>query len=259
MRFAFLLCVALLAGVVQADVRVRIAATDPPAEATLGRDQAFYVRIQFDVDETVGLWTRAYFRGKQLGGWNSNASAKWSGSGYALGWISFAQPVEVDEIRIVAGGGKPYVEREVATYPVKLRWGEGAATGARAPWVSELQQATAAAWEAERSADAARPASAGDIALTLLIPPALVALVLACVGAPVWALWKWRGGWRLAAALPFAVMAFVVVRIIVDTARNPKSHNLWPLEIVYSGAAGLGLIILLALARHFTGAGRSRS
>jgi len=154
-RLAFLLSLALVAGVAQADVRARVVATDPPAEATLGRDQAFYVRIQFDADEPVGFWTRAYSRGRQLGGWKSNASAKWSGSGHALGWISFSQPVEVDEIRVVAGGGKPYREREVATYPVKLRWGEGPAADVTAPWVAELKQATSAAWEAERRAEAA--------------------------------------------------------------------------------------------------------
>ena len=63
--------------------------------------------------------------------------------------------------------------------------------------------------------------------------------MLACIGAPVWALWKWRGGWRLAAVVPVAVMAFVVGRIVVDTSRDPTSHNLWPFEIIlYSGAAG---------------------
>jgi hypothetical protein len=259
MRFAFLLSLALAAGVAQADVRARVVATDPPAEATLGRDQAFYVRIQFDADEPVSFWTRAYSRGKQLGGWKSNASAKWSGSGHALGWISFSQPVEVDEIRVIAGGGKPYIEREVAAYPVKLRWGEGAAAEATAPWVAQLKQVTSAAWEAERRAEAARPASTWEVVLGLLIPPVLVALVLACVGAPLWALWKWRGGWRLAAALPFAAIAFVVGRIVIDTARDPTSHNLWPLEIVLYGAAGLAFIVLLALVRHFTGAVASRS
>jgi hypothetical protein len=165
----------------------------------------------------------------------------------------------VDEIRIVAGGGKPYREREVATLPVKLRWGDGPAAAATEPWVPELQRATGAAWEAERRAAAAKPPTAGDLALGFLIPPVLVALVLACIGAPLWALWKWRGGWRLAAALPVAVMAFVVGRIVVDTSRDPTSHNLWPLEIILSGAAGVGLIVVLALARRFTGAGARAS
>ena len=255
MRFLLFLLLAFAAGTAQADVRVRIAGTDPPARAMLGRDQQFFVRIQFDADEPVALWTRAYANGRRIDkGYKSNASAKWSGSGHALGWISFDKPLEVDEIRIVAGGGKPYVEREVASYPVKLRWGDGPAAAATEPWVAELQRATAAAWEAERRAAEANR-GIGDTALGLVLMPLFLALVLACVGAPIWALWKWRGWWRLAAVVPFAVMAFVVGRIVVDTARDPTSHNLWPFEILYSGAAGLALIVVLALVRRFTGAG----
>jgi hypothetical protein len=260
MHCLFVLLLALAAGAAQADVRARVVGTDPPATATLGRDQPFFVRIQFDADEPVSLWTRAYAGGERIEkGYKSNASAKWSGSGHALGWISFDAPVEVDEIRIVAGGGKPYGERVVATYPVKLRWSDGPAAAATAPWVPELQQATAAAWEAERRAHAASPRGMGETALGLLVMPLLAGAVFACLGAPVWALWKWRGWWRLAGVVPFAVMAFVVGRIVVDTSRDPTSHNLWPLEIVYSGAAGLALIAVLALVRRFTGAGARAS
>jgi hypothetical protein len=255
MRCLLALALALAAAAAHAEVRARVAATDPPAEATLGRDQPFHVRIQFDADEPTAFWTHAYANGKRIErGWKSNASAKWSGSGYALGWISFDKPVEVDEIRIVAGGGKPYRERVVATYPVKLRWGDGPAAATPAPWVPELERATAAAWEAERrTAEANR--GIGDTVLGLVVMPLFLGLVLACVGAPVWALWKWRGWWRLAAVVPFAVMALVVGRIVVDTSRDPTSHNLWPFEILYSGAAGLALIVVLALVRRFTGAG----
>jgi hypothetical protein len=254
MRYAVLLLLALCATAAHAEVRARVAATDPPAEATLGRDQPFYVRIQFEADEPTAFWTYAYANGKRIEkGWKSNASARWSGSGYALGWVSFHVPMEVDEIRIVAGGGKPYVQREVARHPVGLRWDDGPRAEATAPWVPELQRATAAAWEAERkSAEANR--GVGDMLLGLLIMPLFLALVLACVGAPVWVLWKWRGWWRLAGVVPFAVMAFVIGRIVVDTARDPTSHNLWPFEILYSGAAGLALIVVLAIIRRLTGA-----
>lgn len=260
MRFLLALVLALAAGAAHAEVRVRVAATDPPADATLGRDQTFFVRMQYDADEPVSLWVRAYARGERIGkGARFGTSSKYSGSGAALGWVSFYVPAEVDEIRIVAGGGKPYREWEVATHPVRLRWGDGPAAAATAPWVGEMQRASAAAWEAERRAEAAKPKSMADTALGLVVMPLLLGAVLACVGAPAWAVWKWRGGWRLAAALPFVVMAFVVGRIIVDTARDPTSHNLWPLEIVYSGAAGLALIGVLALVRRFTRAGAPAS
>ena len=139
MRFLLLL-LAFAAGTAQADVRVRIAGTDPAAEATLGRDQQFFVRIQFDADEPVGLWTHAYASGKRIEkGYKSNASAKWSGSGYALGWISFDKPVEVDEIRIVAGGRQALSRTGGGDAPGQAPVGRRAgrrgdrAVGARAP------------------------------------------------------------------------------------------------------------------------------
>jgi hypothetical protein len=39
----------------------------------------------------------------------------------------------------------------------------------------------------------------------------------------------------LAAAVPAAVMA----RVVVDTARDPTSHNLWPFEVVIAFMVGL--------------------
>ncbi|MGH6635545.1 MAG: hypothetical protein ACRED0_05230, partial [Gammaproteobacteria bacterium] len=63
----------------------------------------------------------------------------------------------------------------------------------------------------------------------------MLSLLLAGSAAPTWALWKWRGGWRIAAAVPAVLMAFVVLRIVVDAARDPTSHNLWPFEILEFG------------------------
>jgi hypothetical protein len=40
----------------------------------------------------------------------------------------------------------------------------------------------------------------------------------------------------LAAAVPAAVMA----RVVVDTTRDPTSHNLWPFELVIAFLVGLG-------------------
>ena len=79
---------------------------------------------------------------------------------------------------------------------------------------------------------------------------AVLAVLFGGVGLPVWAVWKWRGVWRAAAAVPLAGMAFVVARIGVDTARDPTSHNLWPFEILMAGAASLVVVGALALARR---------
>src|SRR3546814_2356088 len=57
---------------------------------------------------------------------------------------------------------------------------------------------------------------------------ALPLVGLLALALPAWALWRWRGGWRIAAMVPAALMAFVVLRIVVGVAIDPTSHNLWP-------------------------------
>jgi len=57
-------------------------------------------------------------------------------------------------------------------------------------------------------------------------------------------------------AVGLAVPAMVMARVVVETSRDPTSHNLWPLEIII--AAGVGLAVASAgalvgglLARFF--------
>ena len=185
----------------------------------------------------------------------SNASARHSGSGNALGWFSFDGVAEVDEVRIVAGGGKPYRETEVAALPVKLSWtGQPHPPLARAQWVADLQAETARAWRAERAAENAKPPNPLDGMFMSGFMLLVLALLLGSVAAPLWGLWKWRGGWRVLPAVPLALMGFVIGRIVVDVARDPTSHNLWPFEILMFGAASVGVMLVLAFVRRLTGA-----
>ena len=50
----------------------------------------------------------------------------------------------------------------------------------------------------------------------------------------------WKVWLLIAATVPLAVL----VRVIVETSRDPATHNLWPFEIAI--AAGLGLACALA-------------
>jgi hypothetical protein len=252
-RALLALVLALAAASAAAELRVRVVATDPPAAAaTLGRFEPFYVRIQFDADEPVSLWARPYRNGKPVDrGARTNPSAKHTGSGYALGWVEFTEAAEVDEIRIRAGGGNPYREWVVASYPVKLAWtGQAPATRTHEPWVGELKRQADAAFKQAQREQASRPVSAGDTALMSGFMLAILGLLVGGLAAPAWAMWKWRGGWRGAAAVPAAIMAFVVLRIVVDTARDPTSHNLWPFELLMWGAASVAIVGVLALARR---------
>jgi len=44
-----------------------------------------------------------------------------------------------------------------------------------------------------------------------------------------------------------AVPAMVMARIVVETSRNPTSHNLWPFEIVIAAAVGFAVALVGAL------------
>lgn len=75
--------------------------------------------------------------------------------------------------------------------------------------------------------------------------------------APILAYRRWRGGWRIAAAVPGIMMAFVVLRIAVGVAIDPTSHNLWPFETLMAATVSICAIAVLAVLRKLGGAERS--
>jgi len=240
------------AGSAQADLLVKVVATDPPAESTLGRDESFYVRIQYTSDEPISIWARPYFKGKQVNG-KSNASFPHSGSGYALGWFAFNGPGEVDEVRILIGS-KSRGEFVAASYPVKII-GTGATPDPRArePWVDEMLREEQIAQKQAYEKRMNEPVSFGSQILMSGFMLLMLGVLIAGFAAPAWALWKWHGGWRVAAAVPAVLMAFVVLRIVWGVSRDPTSHNLWPFEILIYGVVSLAIMGALVVARRFIG------
>ncbi|HZF24956.1 MAG TPA: hypothetical protein VEZ88_01750 [Steroidobacteraceae bacterium] len=238
----------------RAESNARIIETQPAMSGTLGHGQSFYVRIEYSTDEPISLWARPFLNGKEVKQAMSNASSAYLGSGEALGWFELTGPGEVDEIRIKAGGGKPYRERVLASQPAQLRWTDAsAASEPRAAWVDGLIAAEAARMHEDAQRRANEPTSTGTMALMSGFMLFMLALLVAGIGVPLWSVWKWRGGWKIAAAVPAVVIGFVVLRIIVDTARDPTSHNLWPFEIIQFGVVALVIIGILKVARRVMG------
>jgi hypothetical protein len=240
----------------RADVRARITATDPAGDAIeLARDEALYVRIEYATDKPVSLWVRPYFGGREVGT-RSNAAIGHDGEGEALGWFSFIHPGEVDEIRILAGDGSRAGTHEVASYRIRAVGTDAQATRrARAAWVDELARQEETVRRTEYEKRMSEPVSAGDSLLVSGFMLTILALLVGALAWPAWGVWKWRGAWRAAAAIPTSVIVFVVLRIIVDTQRDPTSHNLWPFEIVIWGGAGVALMLVLGIARRIVRAG----
>lgn len=249
-RVLFSVMLVLLALGARAEPVVRIVATDPVVDATLGRDESFYVRVEFATDEPVSIWARPYFRGKQVQKAKSNPSMRHTGSGHALGWFSLDDADAVDEVRIKLGGGKPYREWEAASHAVRLTGtGLPAARRSQPAWVEEMLAEEKERYRQDYEQRMSEPVSIGGMFFMSVFMWAVLGLLLVGAGAPLWGVWKWRGGWRIAAAVPALMMTFVIGRIVVDTARDPTSHNLWPFEILMWGGASVVVMGVLALVK----------
>ncbi|EIL91288.1 hypothetical protein [Rhodanobacter spathiphylli] len=262
--WATILCAVTLAlsgaGAAAAPVQVKVTGTYPAGDVVvLGRDQNFYLHLDYRSDQPVKIWARPYFEGKPAHA-GSNPSRRYpAGSGEALGWFFLSSPgARVDEVRISAGDGSFGGTRVVAVYPVSVTGSAEVAQEAPAPaWIGTLEAADKAAQRADREKQMRTVPSAGDVALFSGFMLAMCLLGVLGFAAPLWGLWRWRRHWRWAAALPLLGMAFVVLRVLLDTVRDPTSHNLWPFEIVLWGAMSVGWMLVLALARRLTGAGRA--
>lgn len=81
-----------------------------------------------------------------------------------------------------------------------------------------------------------------------LVEPALVMV-------PLVALWLRAAGiaslQRAVTFIGSAVPAAVIVRILVETGKDPTSHNLWPFEIIIASLLGYGCALAGALVGHF--------
>ncbi|HET6546345.1 MAG TPA: hypothetical protein VFG55_06315 [Rhodanobacteraceae bacterium] len=261
--FGFLLSVLVasicVAGNAHAVTTVEVLATDPPGEVvTLGRNQNFYLHLGYTTDQPVQIWAHPYFHGKQAAA-GTNPSRVYTGSGEALGWFFLMQPGDrIDEVRIVAGDGSYPGTHLVATYPVTVIAGDRPEGAHDSPaWVVELRKQDQAAQQAAYEKRMNTPVTVGDTVLFVGFMLVMLGLGVFGFAAPAWGLWRWRGGWRMAAAVPAVMMAFVVLRLFVETAADPSSHNLWPFEILQVGALSVVIMVALLIARKFTGAGRA--
>jgi hypothetical protein len=78
----------------------------------------------------------------------------------------------------------------------------------------------------------------------------LFLLLLATIALPFVAVRRWRGIWRLLAALPLAVLAWMALHFALDVARDPTADNLWPLTLLLWAVSSGIFLAVLWLARR---------
>lgn len=249
--WAMLACMAVAALAfhrARAQTQVRVTETWPAGDSiTLGKNQNFYLHLHYASDQPMHIWARPYFQGTPAKAGSNPSRVYPAGDGEAFGWFFLFDPgTQVDEVRISAGDGSYNRTPVVATYPVSITGGDAPAPDTTQPaWVGTLNAADKAAQGTDYQKAVNTPSSAGDVALFSGFVLAMIAIGILSLAWPAWGLCRWRGGWRLLAAVPAAVMAFVVLRILMGTAIDPTSHNLWPFEIVmWGGLSCIGMLLL---------------
>lgn len=249
-------CLALAAclawGSARAETRVEVVETHPAGDrVTVGPGEPVWLRMSFSTGEPVRIWARPWHRGQEVPT-ATHGSAVYEGGGDAIGWFWLEPGQQVDEVRILVGGAGQPDTRLVATHPVHIL-GAGAAQlrPPDPPWIARLQ----ADAEERRASWLARHPTPGaglltGVLATILVGGLLIAGTLGIV-APIVAFQRWSGRWRVAAAVPLAIIALAVLNIAVGIAINRSSHNLFPMEIMLAGLVSAGIMLVLWLARRF--------
>ena len=229
--------------------------TDPPGEAiTLGRDEVLWVRIAYVADTPVRIWARPYFQGKEVPA-HSNPSITYSGAGNALGWFSFRQAAQVDEVRIQLGTPSSSQALEAARHPIRLTaTGQPAAPRAGAPWVAELRRETDALSRAQREAAASQPLSAGDTALTYGLMSLVAAVVIGVPALLIWAVWKAARGelrMRRADTVPYAASALAGLVVCGAISFAAGGREAWDTGLYYSIGMPAMVLAIFAISYFF--------
>jgi hypothetical protein len=230
-------------GAARADVQVRVSASDPPSPAELGRWERFYVRIGYKTDERVVLSAQPYYKGRPVSAPTGGSPRVGPGEGEGVFWFAVVEPAQVDAVVVTAQTerGKVLAESRIA---VNLTWTGAPRTAARqrAPWVEQQLAAEKRAEATRRSGPPnEEPAWFDGIALafmaTGLLYPVLQPLLL----------WRMRGGWRIAAALPLLLMLPIIaftVRAYLDDS------NLFPLMLILISPFAVFYLLAVMLLRR---------
>jgi len=244
-----LLLLCFLASSAQAETRALVVQTDPPGEAvTLARDEVLWVRIAYTTDEPVRIWARPYLGGEEYPV-QGNPSIMHTGEGYALGWFSFGQAAQADEIRITVGTGRSSRPLEVARHPVRLTaTGQPRAARTAAPWVDELRRETEAKAKLQQQRISSEPASPNDTALTYAVMLLVAAVVF---GVPVLlalAFWKtrWTREW-----MPYAASALCGLTVCLAISQATGRKEAWDSQLYFSIGMPVMVLAIFALSYLF--------
>ena len=222
---------------------VSVLNTHPAPDANLTGRDSFYLQYRIETNEKVRVGIEAYARGAKLPIGNSGQNHFEAGthSGTAFFFVSQKEPVQVDEIRLPIWRETTHWQQPpdwVASVPVALLHLPGTPRS-QAPlpdwvnaWIKDREMQRQAAGQAAQAKAAAEETWVENLLLRAFLIVIVFVLPLAALVLPVWAVWTWERPWKTHALIVCAVFLVKVGTVVWDVARDPTSHNLWPLEMM---------------------------
>lgn len=227
-------------------MRVQVLETDPPSPATLGHWEPFHLRIGYEADRTIRVRGDAFFQDKRVTSISSGSPRYEPGTGEAYVWLAHTEAAQVDKVVVTAEDDvtrNPLAQTELA---VDLAWTgikQPEAPRARAGWVERLRAENERRSKAESAAYMNRPVPWWEGVLSFAaIWAGPVYLVLQVV-----LLRRYRGGWRLAAAVPALPMTGVLIYTVYA---YQAGSNLFPLVLIFTSPFALLYLLGLMVVRH---------
>jgi len=236
----------------------------PSSPAGLHKNDRLYLRIHYQTN--VQMWIRPVYSSGGARIKKGLTSGQWlldPGEGDALAWVTFREAASIDSIHVSASasGRDGFASQDVA---VDFRWDAQPSSGeTQAPWVGPLLAAERAHQQQE-FADMERRLGSGSGGIgAVSIGLGLVMVVVAGVALfagfawPVWGIVRWRGGWRIAAAVPAAALGFWTIKDVFDIVSDRTSHNLLPFEFIIGGFLILPYMLVVTIVRRVRLKGRT--
>ena len=227
-----------------AAVTASLTAVDPESPATLGSGQSLYVKVEYESDQPLRVQGQGARGGQTVPGMTNGSPVYPAGRGTALAWIAYRGPETIDEMRVELSDAR---WQHITTVGVSVQATWTAIPGARdpAPWVRALNDAQQRAISADMNRAVSGPAA--------MLSGALAMIFVGCVPLyPVlqaFALWRLRGGFRLAASSALFLMLPIYVFCLWALSRD---SNLWPVTAIFASPVAVAWLVGVLLVEGLT-------
>ena len=226
-------------------IQLRVNAADPASGGRLAVGDTLYLRISYSSPVPLRFRGTGYIGETEVteGAAYNPAPVYPAGEHEALVWISYAGPALIDEVRIGVKDAGWKLLRSLS-YPVMAEWAAGAPRRGRAAWAAQLSDRQQA-----MTSDSMAGTDGSDGLASLLMALA-AASIPGYVCLQLFMLYRYSGGWRIAAGLPLVVMIPLALYTVAALAME---SNLWPLMMLFLAPPAFlylaGLLIVRLLAR----------